>query len=455
MRRGLLNTGDTNHLVTESRVVMDCVHQRVFRACGFDADRGRSAVGPYPLLQYLPAIAMRRVGLRPRAVLRGLAWINFAAFVTTLGLLGSVAVLGSHRMWRSLLVMLAASGPLWFYATTGFGEMLVAVLVLAAVLACLHRRPVLVAMLALAACLGKETLPPFVLALGLLAGRGDDDGWLPPRRVLGPLLAGVLGGTTLSLGFNVFRYGTVRNVRYLQPQFRTHGVMRIARNVVELIAAPGGGLAPYWPAMVLLLVGLGIIGVGALRAGDPCREIAGPVAALFVVFGAFAVGLALWWAPFGWIAWGPRLFVPLIPAVAVVAVHVGGLRLTELVRRSVAAPVVFAGLLVVCVGGAFPELSAPWFAGPAVTTLRQPDSACPTFGEPGDDHYWRCVHHRAWRLHDNPLRTATRRGDAVTWLARVAGLGGIALLMLEARRSALEEPERQAMTATMSPEPTA
>ena len=333
MSRGQLHTGDTDHLVAGSRAILDCVDRHVFRACSFDASVGRSKVGPYPLLQYLPALAMRELGFRPLAVLRGLAWVNFVAFVVSLGLLASLAARARQDLWRPLLVVLGASGPMWFYATAGFGEMLAATMVLAAVLACLHRRPVLIGVLALVACLGKETFFPFVLALGLLAGRRDEDGWLPPRRVVLPLVLGVAGGAALSFGFNVFRYGTVRNVRYLQPQFRVHGFGRIARNVVELLIAPGGGLALYWPVIALLLIAVAMVGVRALRQRSV--RVFGPIAALFVVIAAYTVVLALWWAPFGWIAWGPRLFLPLIPALAVVTIHVGG---GPLARARVAGP---------------------------------------------------------------------------------------------------------------------
>lgn len=449
MSRGFLNTGDTNNLVAESRVLMDCVNQHVFRACRFDATLGRSRVGPYPLLQYLPAVAMRGLGLRSSQVLRGLAWLNFGAFVATLGMLGSIAARARQRLWGPLLLVLATSGPLWFYATTGFGEMLAGALVLAMVLACLHRRPVLIGGLALVACLGKETLPPFVLALGLFAGRRDEDGWLPPRRVLVPLVIGVLGGTALSLGFNVFRYGTVRNVRYLQPQFRVAGAGRVSRNILALLAAPGGGLALYWPAMALLLVGLVTVGVIALRGGRPV--LAGRVAALLAVLAAYTIGLAQWWAPLGWIAWGPRLFVPLIPALAVVTVHIGGRELAALLCRTLVHPVAFVAIVAVSLIGAFPEVGAAWSPGPAVTVLRTPDNVCPTFGAPGSDLYWRCFDRRAWRLDPTPLRTATAHVDAITWVVRATTLGGLVLLLIAARS---EAADGHAMTATMSPEPT-
>jgi hypothetical protein len=454
MSRGQLHTGDTDHLVAGSRAILDCVDRQVFRACSFDASTGRSKVGPYPLLQYLPALAMRELGFRPLAVLRGLAWVNFVAFVVSIGLLASLAARARQDLWRPLLVVLGASGPMWFYATAGFGEMLAATMVLGAVLACLHRRPVLIGVLALLACLGKETFFPFVLALGLLAGRRDEVGWLPPRRVVLPLVLGVAGGAALSFGFNVFRYGTVRNVRYLQPQFRVHGVGRIASNVVELLIAPGGGLALYWPVIALLLIAAAVVGVRALR--ERSVRVFGPIAALFVVVAVYAVVLALWWAPFGWIAWGPRLFLPLIPALAVVAIHVGGGPLARLVSRALLIPVVFGAIVAVTLIGAFPEVSAPWSAVPTVATLREPDAVCPTFGSPGTDRYWRCFDHRAWRLTPNPLRTATDRSDAVTWVVRGAVLGGLVLMLLAAREAASDalSTDGYSMTATTSPEPT-
>lgn len=452
MSRGYLFTGDTNHLLAGSRILLDCVHAHVFRACAFDPTRGQSQVGPYPLLQYLPALAMRGLGFSPIRVLRGLGWVNLAAFVVSLGLLASIAAQEHRRLWRPLLIVLAASGPMWFYASAGFGEMLAATVMLGAVVACIYRWPVPIALLALLACLGKETFAPFVLLLGLLAGRRDEDGWLPPARVLGPLGSGVIGGTLASLGFNLFRYGSVRNVRYLQPQLRVHGAARTATNVVDLYLAPGGGLAVFWPAVVLVLVAAAVLGVAAARTHD--RQTAARVGALFVLLAAFTVGLALWWAPFGWIAWGPRLFVPLVPAFAAVTIHVGGGRLAGIVSRSLAHPVLFAGIAAVVVIGAFPEVSAPWVAGPAVVTLRATNSGCPPSATPGSPEYWRCFDHRAWLLHPGPLHTATTHTDGLTWAARIAALAGLSLLLAAARRTATHPHDGYATTATMSPEPT-
>ena len=413
MSRGELHTGDTDHLVAGSRAILDCVDRHVFRACSFDANVGRSKVGPYPLLQYLPALAMRELGFRPLAVLRGLARVNFVAFVVSVGLLArrgaspprslASAARGARRFRADVVLR-----DLWIRrdarrddaARRGSG------------LSAPTTRPDRGA--------GARRLPGQgdilpVRPCARSARRPARRGWLAPSAPASCCRWSRcgLGGAALSFGFNVFRYGAVRNVRYLQPQFRVHGFGRITRNVVELLIAPGGGLALYWPVIALLLIAVAMVGVRALHQRSV--RVFGPIAALFVVVAAYTVVLALWWAPFGWIAWGPRLFLPLIPALAVVTIHVGGPPLARVVSRALLVPAVFGAIVAVTLIGAFPEVSAPWSAVPAVATLREPDAVCPTFGSPGTDEYWRCFDHRAWRLTPNPLRTATDRSDAVTW----------------------------------------
>jgi len=76
-------------------------------------------------------------------------------------------------------------------AKSAFGEMLAACMVLAAVLAGLSRRPIPIAILGFLAALGKETMPPFLLILILIAAHDGVRGWRPERRILVAASAGI------------------------------------------------------------------------------------------------------------------------------------------------------------------------------------------------------------------------------------------------------------------------
>ena len=85
---------------------------------------------------------------------------------------------------------------------------------------------------------------------------------------------------------------------------------------MALWVAPNGGLSEFWPLATLVTIGLVWIVVANLRGRpiDLKRALPGlmVIVSLVIVTGT----LASWWAPFGWISWGPRLSLPTLPAAA-------------------------------------------------------------------------------------------------------------------------------------------
>ncbi len=67
----------------------------------------------------------------------------------------------------------------------------------------------------------------------------------------------------------------------------------------------------FWPATALLVV----VAARTLRGGSP--EVRLRLAVVAAVASGFLLSLALWWSPFGWWSWSPRLSLPLVPAVGV------------------------------------------------------------------------------------------------------------------------------------------
>ncbi|MCU1454063.1 MAG: hypothetical protein JWN46_2209 [Acidimicrobiales bacterium] len=437
--RGFLATGDSQSLVSGAKAGLHCLRHGPWRACGLEAGTRGSTVGSYPLLQYLPAGVLRGLGVSAVDTVRALGWLSLASFVVLLGLLARSARRFGAGWWPAVLAV-AVSGPLLFYATSAFGEMLAATVVVGAVVAARERRPLLLFVMAALACLAKETLPPFILALGILAARDhDEDGLLPPARLLVPLSVGVVAGAAASAAFNVFRYGTVRNITYLAADRNVTAPRQVATNTISLLAAPGGGLAPFWPSMVLLAGLFTAATIAALRHRRDQTALAH--VAVLLTAGAFTVALATWWSPFGWVAWGPRLLLPLAPALVLVAVHTGGRRLSRLLRTVLRPPLAFAAVTAVCVIGSFPQASGPWVATRAAQSIIVRSPACTQRWPPDDPRYWTCFDQRAWRLHDTPLRTATEAGGGLVWLARVLLLGGVACLLVEARRQSQLGPD--------------
>lgn len=438
--------GDSAGLVQGARAAVDCLGDGTLFRCGYPTPPGRpiTETFAFPLLQYLPTAALIVVGFDDDAVLWGLVVVSFLAFLATLALVDRAG----RRMPSStgpLLVAATLLSPLLFYAVSPFGEMLAASLVLAAVVAAIDRRPWATAVLVAAACLGKETMFPFVAVLALVAARDEHDRWLPPRRLTTAVLGGALGGVLTTMAFNLFRFGTPRNLVYLRPEMRTDGLDNTANFLAAVWAAPAGGIVWFWPAAVVALAAIGAAGMALAIRGrdrDGWRSAAGPLAVVLVVI-VFTVGLATWFGPLGWIAWGPRLALPLLPGALVAgawaARSVLG-RWTDAVLRPLPAALLVAlGLVVV----GWPHLGVAWTQEEAIGATLGPTPGCPELTglrvQSDAEQYFRCLRQAMWRLQPSPLTVASTGGGPDANLARAAGAAA-ALALVVSARSHLKNP---------------
>jgi hypothetical protein len=446
--QGNIHTGDTDNLVRGARVAADCMHLGQWNGCGFIEGTRHTSVGPYPLLQYVPAAALVKLGVSDTTIVELLARLSTLAFAGTL----VVAALALRR--RPALAVVAVSAllasSLTYQSTSGFGEMLAAFAVIAAVAAVLERRVLAIAVLLFLACLTKETAPPFLVLLTLIAGRQDGDGLLPPRRILLPAAAGIVSGTALSLAFNVFRFGTPRNLLYLDPQLRTPGLTRKLGFLAAEWLSPNAGIAAFWPLATLVLVVTGIATIVRLRRAIRGRTIAWrswlPGLTLAVTVVTFTAALTSWFTPFGWITYGPRLAVPLLPASVLLALVVEGDTFLDAISwLGRHAAVLSFGVLVLVTAG-WAQYGAPWRHGPAVQALIAADDQCPRMTDyniqQDVDRYYRCSWHTMWRLSPSVLRVAATGGSTAADAGRVlaAAATGLGLVGMTQLRRPEERP---------------
>src|SRR4051794_28011790 len=204
--------GDTGVLVAGTHAALDCLRDGTLSNCGHAAGTDVSAVGAFAIFQYLLAAPLVALGWGDATVERALAWVSTLAVagMVVLALTVGRRVLG--RRWAVVLVLALVSGPMVLYGLIPFGEALATFLCLAFALAACTRRVWWIVVTVFLACLTKETAAPFLLALGIVCARDDDDGWLPPARVLVSMVAGAATAIVVNTGFNVFRFGTWSNL---------------------------------------------------------------------------------------------------------------------------------------------------------------------------------------------------------------------------------------------------
>jgi hypothetical protein len=336
------HTGDSFRLMQGTRVIGRCLQSGTWHGCGLSAPGigNGSSVGPFALLQYLSVALPAWLGVSDRIGVALLSGLNALCLVGVGGL--GWWLLRDRPTARRLWPVLVVASPLLYYGASSFGEaQLVFLLCLMVVAAVGGRGWLPLAVTVFAVSLTKETMAPYAWAVAALAVLVAHPVAQRRRRLLGAG-AGAVAAVVVNAGFNWFRYESFTNVEYNSfsqlPGYDS--TLRPVKNFVAILFAPVNGLITTWPAVLLLLL---LLVVGVVRRGGlggPGDGLGGPgdgearttprlqsfwnsgrfvpLALLAVLFG-YWVPLSWWYAPLGWVAWGPRLALPLVLPAALVA----------------------------------------------------------------------------------------------------------------------------------------
>ncbi len=422
-----VRVGDSENLVAGTRFALDCLGDGTFRDCG-------DGVGSFGLLQYLPAAAFIGVGMSDPTAVRALAWLSTLAFVALVGY-----TLAVRRASTTILAIVVLSGPLLLYSLLPYAEMLGAALGVAFLLACRARAPGLILVVGLFAMMSKETAAPFLLVAGWVCARERTDGWLPHRRVTLAIVSGAAVSLAAQAMFNVLRFGGITNDANNVPWSRVPGWSLRSRLAWALWGAPNVGIAWFWLAATLVLAGLAIVAVVQFRRAPRDLRAWLPSAAVLALPVAMTIGLASWYSTFGWLAWGPRLSLSLLPVFVVAAVHAGGDEMAAGLRGLVRTPAALAAVTLAVAALALPHAGVVW-SGEVINLPTQRTEDCPqllpvTQAEP--EYFYGCGLASAWD--DDPyfLVEAARGATAPKLIAQIAVVVALGALALRLRREVL------------------
>jgi hypothetical protein len=425
--------GDTAPLMAGTEALGRCLADLDLVSCN-----QTTPIGPYPLVQYVPDL-LADAGAELSADSR----VRVLAILSGLGVAAAIAAawIVLRRVgcpeWRWGFLLVAVSGPALAYGNTTWGEMLaMGLLTIFVAAALVPTRPAVLGLAAFGAGLTKETGYPFVLALGiisLLLARKRTGGSIRLHVLLGA--TGVALAFAVSSAFNLIRFGTPRNAYYLDPALRTSTVDWFAELAAGLFVAPNGGIVFFWPlAFVLVALLVSIPAVQALRGTTSWREAWVSLALIGVVTG-LVVGLAAWWAPFGWWAWGPRLSLPWVLPILLLALAAFGSMLTPFVARALTslAGLGVAALVVVVALPHVGLLGRPQTVGEFFFFHKT--SVCPGGGPPPTPAYYDCLREEMWSRHpiwlDSLSSLATPKGASTALAVVIVIVGCLVLLRRE------------------------
>jgi hypothetical protein len=325
----------------------------------------------FPLFQHLLAMPLLQVGLSVEMVVKALAALSLVAWVALfMEIKGPLA--------RAVLF----TGPLWVYATSSFGEMAAALLTVCFVRGALEGNRRQIATYGLLAGITKEIAWPFLLALGL---------WTLRKRLRshgGALAAGLGAAIASNALFNSWRFGSFQNTFLLQPHFQTPDLATHASFTAGLWLSPNGGWVVFWPAFAVLVV---------LALRDPAKRATTIV--VLALLDLLTLGLGRWFAPMGWVAWGPRLLLPWIPAFILLLGDVAWPR-----RQWVWTPALAIGTAHI--------VSLMSFAPKDRLFDPTPECPSPVAIEASAHAYYNCIRHLTWPWRSFALLDAWREAFA-------------------------------------------
>jgi hypothetical protein len=457
------NSTDTTHLVVGAQRAVDCLRHHVFVHCDGWADPRdvptgvATHVGPWPLLQYIPAVVLDALGVSQTATVQMLVITNALA-LWALFLMAYVTVRRFAPAWVPIVFVALLASPLLWYGTTSFGEEIGAAIVVGVVAAILMgARPVLVGTLVAFASMTKETNFIFVAALAVVCvvaqteSRREKTG---SRRLLGAVIAGVLIGVLANTAFNVFRFGSVRNVAYLHSYERAPNAVVAVKSFAALWVAPNGGVTWFWPCSLAVI---GLSGAGSIwtlrRSGRSWNAVVPAAVAGVLIVNVAAV--STWYSPFGWVAWGPRLLLTILPATVLMAAAFAGARATDVLQRILAGRLFWPVASTTILSGV-PEVGV-LFERRVTTLFFASNSHCVNASVTASvSRYYRCFDYSAWQKRPFLLQRGLEGlGDVGSRLVALAFVGAmitaLAVARVNARRSLAEHPDDAARSREDSP----
>ena len=427
--------GDTPFVLDGSNALLTCLSQHDFNACGYTGKLNHwglmTPIGYWPLLQHIPDVISIELGATSHpARTRVLTLLSVAGVVGSVALAWLVLSRVRQQAWFWGFMFIVLSSPLITYARTTVGEMLATGLLVGLVAATvLQARPPLVALAAFGACITKETSYPFVVTLGIL-------GLVLARRRTGrPIRAQVIGGIAgtavafvLASLLNIVRFGSVQNTNYLDSHFRTPGIGRMLEYAVALLVSPSGGIFIFWLSASVLVSAACLLPF--LSRSDRRLDVR-PALVLIAICIGLVLGLASWWTPFGWTAYGPRLSLPWLLPLVLMSLVAYGDALAPLTARLLEPVWRLLAIFVAVFALTLPHVGEMWRPNSTVGFFAQVKN-CQAPWNGGTAQWHSCQHELLWFKRPQPLYALhglRTTGGVITSLAVAIGLFGSLVLL--------------------------
>jgi hypothetical protein len=293
---------------------------------------------------------------------------------------------------RWLLLAVIGFGPLYAFSVYSFSESLTFVLTAALVLSISQGRNFFIPMiLVFILSSSRETAFLSILPIAVSVLLISEYKFSSLFKKAAWIVFSSLSGLVTVFLFNIWKYGSWSNDVYADPIRRVPGVLLKLKNFLAIWISPSGGVLPFWFIGGLLALVIPVVAISHYR-----REIRKVVSALLLLATLLSqtVLLAIWFAPFGWVTWGPRLILPTVATV----VFTSFILFPEVVQHNIEFMRSRIGLLilvfVLTFGSGVSNLgfildrdaTLSWFTPPLLPSCLETANI-----EINPDYYWSCA----------------------------------------------------------------
>jgi len=403
-------SGDTVALSQSAGSLVTCLENGQFRGC--------AGTNQFGLPQHIPAMFLAWKGLDDTSIVFVLSCLNVLALVVLSRMIyKSVAISVITKTFIGITLFI---GPIIAYGPYSFGESISTLAYVGLAVSIFDKKYIQIFFFMVLAVTSRETA---FVSIALLTGAILAFDSKKSRREMREMSSVIYGSMLFSiiclLIFNIWKFNTWKNLPHMDPVLRTPGLKLKIESAIGIFLSPNGGLVPYW--FLGAVAALGIPLWGLINRHLSTRKRFGFLLLISGFLAQVAI-LSSWYAPYGWVAWGPRLIAPTTAMGATICLviifqdeevlqHLRQFKLFLL-------PIGLLGIVTLIPTVGFlqnPSRTMSWFSGGN-------DATCPTPAiiQLDQAYYFKCLIHGSWKM------------DPSLWyqgLSSFTGLNAILLLV--------------------------
>ncbi len=381
-------SGDTVALSQSARSLVSCLENGQFRGC--------AGTNQFGLPQHIPAMFLAWKGLDDASIVFVLSCLNVLALVLLARMIYKSAAIS--MITKTFIGITLFIGPIIAYGPYSFGEAISTLAYVGLVIAILDRKYFRLIFFMVLAVTSRETA---FVSIALLTAAILIFDSKKSRREIREMSSAIYGSMLLGIvflfSFNIWKFNTWKNLPHMDPVLRTPGLRLKIESAIGIFLSPNGGLVPYWFLGAVAAMGIPLWGLMNRRLSTRKR-----FGFLLLISGFLAqvAILSSWYAPYGWVAWGPRLIVPTTAMGATICLVII-LQDEEILRnigrfRLLSLPIGIFGVITLIPTVGFlqnPTRTMSWFAGGN-------DAVCPTPAviQLDQAYYFKCLIHGSWKM---------------------------------------------------------